>query len=151
MFSLPCEGVDLFGELAQENVLGGVSEHQHYVHVSRPQLHQIAHVSDIRQLRHLHKILLGGPTKINSNKKQLKNVMINPNILIYKLYMYSCLEVPPVPGDPFSAFVPSFAFGVDCLSSLESLHKKKVFPKGEGKAWKSEIKFFFLWLVFSFL
>lgn len=35
--------------------------------------------------------------------------------------MYSCLEVPQVPGDPFSAFVPSFAFGLVCLSSLESL------------------------------
>lgn len=35
--------------------------------------------------------------------------------------MYSCLELLPVPGDPFSAFVPSFAFGLVCLSSLESL------------------------------
>lgn len=27
----------------------------------------------------------------------------------------------PLPGDPFSALVPSFAFGFVCLSSLESL------------------------------
>lgn len=27
MFNLPCEGVDLFGKLAKEDVLGGVSEH----------------------------------------------------------------------------------------------------------------------------
>lgn len=34
--------------------------------------------------------------------------------------MYSCLKVV-APGDPFSAFVPSFAFGLVCFSSLESL------------------------------
>lgn len=36
MFRSPCEGVNLFGKLAKENVLGGVSENQHYVHVSWP-------------------------------------------------------------------------------------------------------------------
>lgn len=40
--------------------------------------------------------------------------------------MYSCLEVPPGPGDPFSAFVPSFAFGLVCLSSLESLKNTQI-------------------------
>lgn len=63
MLTLPCEGVDLFGELAEQDVLGGVCENQHYVHVSRPQLHQVAHVCDIRQLGHLHKVLLGRPTR----------------------------------------------------------------------------------------
>lgn len=62
-FTLPCEGVDLFGELAEQDVLGGVCENQHYVHVSRPQLHQVANVSDIRQLSHLHKVLLGRSTR----------------------------------------------------------------------------------------
>lgn len=68
MFSLPSEGIDLFSELAQEDVLGGVSENEHYVHVSWPQLHQVARVSDIRQLRHLHKILLGRPTTNQQQK-----------------------------------------------------------------------------------
>lgn len=88
MFSLPCEGVDLFGKLAKEDVLGGVSEHQHYVHVSWPQLHQVAYVSDICQLRYLHKILLGRPTKINSKNKELKNMMIKAalhKVLIWQL------------------------------------------------------------------
>ena len=58
----PCEGINLFSKLAEEDVLGGVSEDQHDVHVSRPQLHQVAHVSDVRQLRHLHKVLLWRPT-----------------------------------------------------------------------------------------
>lgn len=38
---------------------------------------------------------------------------------------YSHLEAPPDPGDPFSVFAPSFAFGFDCLSSLESLQTQK--------------------------
>lgn len=87
MFSLPSEGVHLFGKLAKEDVLGGVREHQHYVNVSRPQLHQVAHVSDICQLRHLHKILLGRPTKINSKNTKLNNMMMNPALdeaLIWK-------------------------------------------------------------------
>lgn len=62
MFGSPSEGIDLFGKLAEEDVLGGVRENQHYVHVSRPQLYQVTHVSDVCQLRHLHKILLGRPT-----------------------------------------------------------------------------------------
>jgi len=68
--SLPRERVDLFGELAEEDVLGGVSEHQHYVHVSRTQLYQVAYVSDIRQLRHLHKVFFGKPTSVDGKKKQ---------------------------------------------------------------------------------
>lgn len=63
MLISPCEGIDLFGKLAEEDVFGGVAEHQHDVHVSRPQLYQIAEVGDVRQLGHLHKILLGRPTK----------------------------------------------------------------------------------------
>lgn len=70
--------------------------------------------------------------------------------------MYSCLELLPVPGDPFSAFVPSFAFGLVCLSSLESLrtHTEKFFPKGMCRRWGVELialLLCFLWLVFSFL
>lgn len=58
----PCEGIDLFGELAEEDVLGGVGQNQHDVHVSWPQLRQVAHVGDVGQLRHLHKVLPGRPT-----------------------------------------------------------------------------------------
>ncbi|KAG7226941.1 hypothetical protein INR49_022236, partial [Caranx melampygus] len=36
-------GVDLFGELAEEDVLGRVGQNEHDVHVSRSQLHQVAH------------------------------------------------------------------------------------------------------------
>lgn len=57
--SSPCEGIHLFSKLAQEEILGGVGEKQNNVHLSRPQLHQVAHVCDIRQLCDLHKILPG--------------------------------------------------------------------------------------------
>lgn len=58
-FSLPCEGIHLFSKLAQEDILGDVCEKQNYVHLSRPQLYQVAHVRDICQLCDLHKILPG--------------------------------------------------------------------------------------------
>lgn len=58
-FSSPCEGIHLFSKLAQEDILGGVCEKQNYVHLSRPQLYQVAHVRDICQLCDLHKILPG--------------------------------------------------------------------------------------------
>lgn len=63
LFSSPCEGIHLFSKLAQEDVLGGVGEKQHHVHLSRPQLYQVARVRDIRQLCDLHKILLGSPAR----------------------------------------------------------------------------------------
>ena len=86
VFNLPCKGINLFGKLAEEDVLGSVGEHQHDVHVSRPQLHQVAHVGDIRQLSHLHKILLGRPTENNSKNKKLKNTMIlEKKVLKWKL------------------------------------------------------------------
>lgn len=62
MFSLPCEGIDLFSKLAKEDVFGGFSDKQHNVHVSWPQLYQVAHVGDISQLCYLHKILPWRPT-----------------------------------------------------------------------------------------
>lgn len=68
MFDSRCERVDLFGKLAEENVLGCVREHQHDVHVSWPQLHQVTYVSDICQLRHLHEILFGRPTETKRYK-----------------------------------------------------------------------------------
>lgn len=71
-FSLPCEGVDLLGELGQKDVLGGVGENEDDVHVSRPQLHQVAHVGDVRQLRHLHEVLFRRPTTNKKNKKKTK-------------------------------------------------------------------------------
>lgn len=58
-FSSPCEGIHLFSKLAQEDIFRGVSEKQNYVHLSRPQLYQVAHVRDIRQLCDLHKVLPG--------------------------------------------------------------------------------------------
>lgn len=62
-FFSPCEGIHLFRKLAQEDILGGVGEEQNHVHLSRPQLYQVAHVRDVRQLCDLHKILPGSSAR----------------------------------------------------------------------------------------
>lgn len=67
-FSSPCEGIHLFSKLAQQDVLGGVGEKQNHVHLAWPQLHQVAHVRDIRQLCDLHEILPGS----SARKQQLE-------------------------------------------------------------------------------
>lgn len=66
--SLPRKGIHFFSKLAKKDVLGGVSEDQDYVDVSRPQLHQVAHVGDVRQLGHLHKSLFRRSAKTKRNK-----------------------------------------------------------------------------------
>lgn len=73
---LPGEGVHLLGELAEEDVLGGVGENQDDVHVSRPELHQVAEVGDVRQLRHLHEVLPGRAAEVQD--KGLEEVELKP-------------------------------------------------------------------------
>lgn len=52
---------------------------------------------------------------------------------------FPCLEVPVLPGDPSSDLAESFAFGFDCLSSLESL--KAAMDEGTAKwmGWTSNM------------
>lgn len=63
--------------------------------------------------------------------------------------MQSCLDAPPVPGEALSFLFPSFAFGLVCLSSLESLkNTQKYFsPKGMHRRIKPTA-LCFLWLLF---
>lgn len=44
----PSEGVNLLGELAEQNVFGCVCKHQHHVDMAWSQLYQITGISDIR-------------------------------------------------------------------------------------------------------
>lgn len=53
----PGKRKDLLGKFPEQGRLGGVGEHQHHVDVARTQLDQVAGVGDVRQLRHLHKVL----------------------------------------------------------------------------------------------
>lgn len=58
MWRSPRERKNLFGKFPEQGRLGGVGEHQHHIDVSWSQLDQVAGVRDIRQLSHLHKVLL---------------------------------------------------------------------------------------------
>lgn len=44
----PSKGVNLLGELAEQDVFGRVRKHQHHVDMTWSQLHQITGVSDVR-------------------------------------------------------------------------------------------------------
>lgn len=54
---LPGKRKNLLGKFPEQGRLGGVGEHEHHVDVSRSQLHQVAGVCDVRQLRYFNKVL----------------------------------------------------------------------------------------------
>lgn len=69
--------------------------------------------------------------KLEKKLNEMNSRLVKVNIQFFFLEMYPCLEVPPDPGEPFSPPAPSFALGLVCLSSLESLqNKQKLFPLG---------------------